>query len=83
WEVESRALQRLPEGTQPQTSVEDNCELVVRSGPKVQALAKVLGVEPPLDRFQKGQRLQQALLFARFPKHDNLHPPLTGISDCF
>ncbi|KAI6164518.1 copper amine oxidase [Pisolithus thermaeus] len=84
WKVES--LQRLPVGTQPQITVEElvNCELVVRSDAKVQALAKEVGVEPHQifadgwaigwdDRFPKGQRLQQALLFARFSQHDNLY----------
>lgn len=84
WKVES--LQRLPEGTQPQITVEEliHCETVVRNDPKVQALAKQVGVEPHQifadgwaigwdDRFPKSQRLQQALLFARYSQHDNLY----------
>ncbi|KAI5998119.1 copper amine oxidase [Pisolithus albus] len=84
WKVES--LQRLPEGTQPQITVEEliHCETVVRNDPTVQALAKEVGVEPHQifadgwaigwdDRFPKGQRLQQALLFARYSQHDNLY----------
>ncbi|KAI6112945.1 copper amine oxidase [Pisolithus sp. B1] len=71
WKVES--LQQLI-----------NCEVVVRSDAKVQALAKEVGAELHQifadgwaigwdDRFPKGQRLQQALLFARFSQHDNLY----------
>ncbi|KIO07028.1 hypothetical protein M404DRAFT_14957 [Pisolithus tinctorius Marx 270] len=84
WKVES--LQRLPEGAQPQITVEEliHCEVVVRNDPKVQALAKQVGVEPHQifadgwaigwdDRFPKNLRLQQALLFARFSQHDNLY----------
>ncbi|KDQ52495.1 hypothetical protein JAAARDRAFT_198143 [Jaapia argillacea MUCL 33604] len=84
WELES--LEKLPEGTQPQISPEEllACEAVVRADPRVQALAREVGVEPHQifadgwaigydERFPKKQRIQQALLFARFSQHDNLY----------
>ncbi|KAN0100146.1 Copper amine oxidase, enzyme domain containing protein [Tylopilus felleus] len=84
WEVES--LDQIPEGSEPQITPEEltMCEVVVRNDPKVQALAKQVGIEPHQiyadgwaigydDRFPKHQRLQQALLFARFSEHENLY----------
>lgn len=46
WEVES--IDQLPEGTQPQITVEEltMCEVIVRNDPKVQALAKQVGERP-------------------------------------
>ncbi|KAH7886284.1 copper amine oxidase [Phlebopus sp. FC_14] len=84
WEVET--LELVPDGSEPQITVEEltECEQIVRRDPRVQALAKEVGVEPHQicadgwaigydDRFPKSQRLQQALLFARFSEHDNLY----------
>ncbi|KAF9235139.1 copper amine oxidase [Melanogaster broomeanus] len=84
WEVET--LELVPDGSEPQITVEEltMCEEIVRRDPKVQALAKQVGVEPHQicadgwaigydDRFPKDQRLQQALMFARFSEHDNLY----------
>ncbi|KIL00836.1 hypothetical protein PAXRUDRAFT_128981 [Paxillus rubicundulus Ve08.2h10] len=84
WEVES--MERVPDGSEPQITVEELtlCEEIVRSDSKVQALAEQVGVKPGQiyadgwaigydDRFPKHQRLQQALLFARFSEHDNLY----------
>ncbi|KAG8219327.1 copper amine oxidase [Butyriboletus roseoflavus] len=84
WDVES--LDKIPEGSEPQITVEEltMCEVIVRNDPKVQALAKQVGIEPHQiaadgwavgydDRFPKHQRLQQALLFARFSEHENLY----------
>jgi primary-amine oxidase len=84
WEVETMEL--VPDGSEPQITVEELalCEEIVRADPTVQALAKQVGIEPHQicadgwaigydDRFPKSQRLQQALLFARFSKHDNLY----------
>ncbi|KAF9225258.1 hypothetical protein BS17DRAFT_750846 [Gyrodon lividus] len=84
WEVESMEL--VPDGSEPQITVEELtvCEHIVRNDPTIKALAKQVGVEPHQicadgwaigydDRFPKHQRLQQALLFARFSEHDNLY----------
>ncbi|KIJ66507.1 hypothetical protein HYDPIDRAFT_86968 [Hydnomerulius pinastri MD-312] len=84
WEVDT--LELIPDHSEPQITVEEltECELIVRRDPRVQALAKEVGVEPHQicadgwaigydDRFPKHQRLQQALLFARFSEHDNLY----------
>ncbi|KAF8131567.1 copper amine oxidase [Boletus edulis] len=84
WEVES--LDQVPEGSEPQITPEElaMADVIVRNDPKVQALAKQVGIEPHQiyadgwaigydDRFPKYQRLQQALLFARFSEHENLY----------
>jgi len=84
WEVET--IEKLPEGIQPQISVEELllCEDIIRADERVIKLAKDVGVEPHQlfadgwaigydDRFPKAQRIQQALLFARFSQHDNLY----------
>jgi len=79
-------MEKLPEGTQPQISVEEliKAEVAVRSDERVQALAKEVGILPEQifcdgwsigydERFPKGTRMQQALLFARFSQHENLY----------
>ncbi|KZT30206.1 hypothetical protein NEOLEDRAFT_1174522 [Neolentinus lepideus HHB14362 ss-1] len=84
WEVESIDL--LPEGTQPQISPQElaQAEDIIRADERVQKLAKDVGVEPHQlcadgwaigydDRFPKKQRIQQALMFARFGEHENLY----------
>ncbi|KAI6014122.1 copper amine oxidase [Pisolithus microcarpus] len=84
WKVES--LERLPEGTQPNITVDEliQCEVIVQNDPRVQALAKEVGIEPHQifadgwvigwdDRFPKDRRLAQAFLFARFARHENLY----------
>ncbi|EMD34277.1 hypothetical protein CERSUDRAFT_117158 [Gelatoporia subvermispora B] len=84
WEVDS--LDQLPEGVQPQITVEELllCEEIIRKDERVQKLAADVGVTPEQlhadgwaigfdERFPKKSRIQQALLFARFSKHDNLY----------
>ncbi|GBE86046.1 Copper amine oxidase 1 [Sparassis crispa] len=84
WEVES--IEKLPEGVQPQISVEELllCENIIREDARVQKLAADVGIKPEQlfadgwaigydDRFPKNQRIQQALLFARSSQHDNLY----------
>lgn len=84
WEVET--LEKLPEGVQPQISVEELllCEKIIREDKQVQKLAADVGVLPEQlhadgwaigydSRFPKKSRIQQALLFARFSRHDNLY----------
>jgi primary-amine oxidase len=84
WVVES--LDLLPEGTQPQISVEEliDCEVIVRNDERVRKLAKDVGILPEQlccdgwaigydERFPQKQRLQQALVFARYSEHDNLY----------
>lgn len=46
WEVES--IDNLPDGSEPQITVEEltMCEVIVRNDPKVQALAKQVGKCP-------------------------------------
>jgi primary-amine oxidase len=84
WEVE--ALDKLPEGAEPQISVEElnQCEEIVQRDPTVQKLAKDVGILPEQifadgwaigydDRFPKSIRVQQAFLFARLSEHENLY----------
>ncbi|EGN93764.1 hypothetical protein SERLA73DRAFT_115814 [Serpula lacrymans var. lacrymans S7.3] len=84
WHVD--LFEKLPEGTEPQITVQEleACERIVRNDPTVQAAAKEVGILPEQifadgwsigydDRFPKNIRLQQALLFARFSQHDNLY----------
>ncbi|KAJ3531319.1 hypothetical protein NM688_g7592 [Phlebia brevispora] len=84
WTVET--LEKLPEGVQPQISVEELllCEDIIRADERVIKLAKAVGIEPHQlfadgwaigydDRFPAKQRIQQALLFARLSQHDNLY----------
>ncbi|KAK0500956.1 copper amine oxidase [Armillaria luteobubalina] len=84
WSVES--LEKLPEGTQPQISVQElvACEKIVKSDARVQQLAKEVGVLPEQivcdgwsigydDRFPQKRRIQQALIFARLSEHENLY----------
>ncbi|KZT52940.1 hypothetical protein CALCODRAFT_557812 [Calocera cornea HHB12733] len=84
WEV--TGLEHLPEGTQPQITLEELCasEEVLRKDARVCALAKDVGVAPEQlhadgwsigmdERWPKRTRLQQCLLFARFGKDENLY----------
>ncbi|KAI0698993.1 peroxisomal copper amine oxidase [Cytidiella melzeri] len=84
WEVAS--IDKLPDGAQPQISVEELllCEDIIRADARVIQLAKEVGVEKDQlfadgwaigydDRFPQKQRIQQALLFARFGRHENLY----------
>ncbi|KIK02222.1 hypothetical protein K443DRAFT_536341 [Laccaria amethystina LaAM-08-1] len=84
WNVDILTL--LPEEAHSQTTVEElaACEVVVRNDPKVQALAKQVGILPEQmfcdmwslgydERFPQSRRVQQALVFARFSQHDNLY----------
>ncbi|KAK0479787.1 copper amine oxidase [Armillaria novae-zelandiae] len=84
WNVES--LDKLPEGTQPQISVQElvACETIVKSDARVQQLEKEVGVLPEQivcdgwsigydDRFPQKRRIQQALIFARLSEHENLY----------
>ncbi|EEB93993.1 hypothetical protein MPER_07277, partial [Moniliophthora perniciosa FA553] len=84
WKVDTFDL--LPEGVQPQISVEEliDCEVVVKADKRVQELAKAVGVEPDQifcdgwsigydERFPHTRRIQQALVFARFSRNDNLY----------
>lgn len=58
WEVES--LDQIPEGSEPQITVEEltMCEVIVRNDPKVQALAKQVGKRPPNTPITQPSRLQ-------------------------
>ncbi|KAJ3558405.1 hypothetical protein NP233_g11516 [Leucocoprinus birnbaumii] len=84
WEVEK--ITQLPEGVQPQISVQEliECEKIVKSSKLVQDLAAEVGITPDQifcdgwsigydARFPKSRRIQQALVFARFSQHDNLY----------
>ncbi|PCH34866.1 hypothetical protein WOLCODRAFT_27512 [Wolfiporia cocos MD-104 SS10] len=84
WEVDT--LEKLPEGVQPQISVEELllCEKIIREDKRVQQLAAEVGIQPEQlhadgwaigydARFDKKKRIQQALLFARFGRHENLY----------
>ncbi|KIK71526.1 hypothetical protein GYMLUDRAFT_149303 [Collybiopsis luxurians FD-317 M1] len=84
WSVDT--LEKLAEGVQPQISVEEliRCEEIVKANKKVQELAKAVGVLPEQifcdgwsigydERFPQKRRIQQALLFARYSRHDNLY----------
>ncbi|KZT01994.1 peroxisomal copper amine oxidase [Laetiporus sulphureus 93-53] len=84
WEVTS--LQKLPEGVQPQISVEELllCEKIIREDKRVQELAAAVGVTADQlycdgwaigydERFPKKARIQQALMFARYGQHENLY----------
>lgn len=84
WTVET--LEKLPEGTQPQISVEELslCEVIVRQDPRIQEIAKELGLKPEQiyadgwsigydERFPKSTRVQQALMFGRYSEHENLY----------
>lgn len=84
WKVE--LIEPIPEGTKPQITIEEliRCEEVIKNDARVQALAKEVGIEPHQisadgwaigwdERFPRNQRLQQALVFARFSQHDNLY----------
>jgi len=84
WTIET--FEKLPEGTQPQISVQEliRCEEIVKKDPTVQKLAKDVGILPEqifVDgwsigydvRFPQSIRVQQALLFARLSEHDNLY----------
>ncbi|KAF9266379.1 peroxisomal copper amine oxidase [Marasmius fiardii PR-910] len=96
WQVET--FEQLPEGSQPQISPEEliEAENIVRENPRVQELARAVGVEPHQircdgwsigydDRFPQSTRIQQGLVFARFTEHDNLyaHPlDFIPVIDC-
>ncbi|KAI5116906.1 hypothetical protein M0805_000801 [Coniferiporia weirii] len=84
WVVDG--IEKLPEGTQPQISVEElsQAEEIVKKDERVIALAKAVGVSAEQiacdgwaigydDRFPSNKRIQQALLFARFSQHENLY----------
>ncbi|THU79486.1 hypothetical protein K435DRAFT_823888 [Dendrothele bispora CBS 962.96] len=84
WVVDK--LTRLPDGVQPQISVEEliAAERIVKADKKVQELAAQVGVKPEEifcdgwsigfdDRFPQARRVQQGLVFARFSEHDNLY----------
>ncbi|SJL15663.1 related to peroxisomal amine oxidase (copper-containing) [Armillaria ostoyae] len=84
WSIQ--AFERLSEGVQPQISVEElvACEKVVKNDPRVQQLAKEVGVLPEQifcdgwaigydDRFPHTRRVQQAFVFARYSEHENLY----------
>ncbi|KAH8105229.1 peroxisomal copper amine oxidase [Cristinia sonorae] len=84
WEVET--LEKLPDGVQPQISVEElfMCEQIVREDETVIRLAKEVGVEAHQifadgwalgydERFPKNGRIQQAIVFARTGEHENLY----------
>jgi len=84
WEVSM--LNKLPDGVHPQISVEEllMCEQIIREDERVIQLAKDVGVEAHQifadgwalgydERFPKKQRIQQALVFARYSEHDNLY----------
>ncbi|KZP00411.1 hypothetical protein CALVIDRAFT_475745 [Calocera viscosa TUFC12733] len=84
WAVDE--IEHLPEGTQPQITLEELClsEEVLRKDARVCALAAEVGVAPEQlsadgwsigmdERWPKRTRLQQCLLFARFGKDENLY----------
>ncbi|TCD61981.1 hypothetical protein EIP91_007645 [Steccherinum ochraceum] len=84
WKVE--AVDKLPDGVQAQISVEEllMCEEIIRHDERVIKLAKDVGVESHQlfadgwavgydDRFPKKNRIQQAIIFARYSEHDNLY----------
>ncbi|THH12177.1 hypothetical protein EW146_g7798 [Bondarzewia mesenterica] len=84
WAVET--LDKLPEGTQPQLSPGEllACEEIIKADEGVRKLAKEVGFEPEQlfadgwsigydDRFPAKLRIQQALMFARLSKDDNLY----------
>ncbi|KAL1742027.1 copper amine oxidase [Schizophyllum fasciatum] len=84
WTVDT--LDLLPEGTQPQISVQElvAAEKTVKADKRVQELAKAVGIETDQmvcdgwsigydPRFPQHERVQQALVFARFGEHENLY----------
>ncbi|KAI0668175.1 peroxisomal copper amine oxidase [Trametes maxima] len=84
WVVDS--IEKLPDGVQPQISVEELllCEEIIRADERVIKLAAEVGVKPEQlhadgwaigydDRFPSNQRIQQALVFARWSRHENLY----------
>ncbi|RPD53949.1 peroxisomal copper amine oxidase [Lentinus tigrinus ALCF2SS1-7] len=84
WIVES--IEKLPEGVQPQISVEELllCEEIIRADERVIKLAAEVGVKPDQlyadgwaigydARFPSSNRIQQALMFARWSRHENLY----------
>ncbi|EIW52569.1 peroxisomal copper amine oxidase [Trametes versicolor FP-101664 SS1] len=84
WTVDS--LDKLPEDVQPQISVEEllMCEEIIRADERVIKLAAEVGVTPDQlhadgwaigfdERFPSNKRIQQALMFARWSRHENLY----------
>ncbi|TBU23317.1 peroxisomal copper amine oxidase [Dichomitus squalens] len=84
WVVDT--LEKLPNGVQPQISVEELllCEEVIQKDERVIKLAAEVGVKPEQlhadgwaigydTRFPGNVRIQQALLFARRGRHENLY----------
>ncbi|RDB19304.1 Copper amine oxidase 1 [Hypsizygus marmoreus] len=84
WTVDT--IEKLPEIQQPQISVEElvEAEGVIKADERVRKLAADVGVTPDQivcdgwsigydERFPQSRRVQQALVFARFSKHDNLY----------
>ncbi|KAF9016190.1 peroxisomal copper amine oxidase [Hymenopellis radicata] len=67
WEI--LTFEKLPEGVQPQISVEElvACEAIVKADPRVQQLAKDVGILP------EQIYCDGALVFARFSEHENLY----------
>ncbi|KAG8954280.1 hypothetical protein FRC04_000505 [Tulasnella sp. 424] len=79
-------IDTLPEGTQPQITVEEliECDELVRKDETVLKLAAEVGVSPEQlcadgwsigwdDRWPKEKRIQQCLLYARYGSHENLY----------
>ncbi|KAJ2933135.1 hypothetical protein H1R20_g3948, partial [Candolleomyces eurysporus] len=84
WEVED--FVELDKALHPFISPEElmECEFIVKADPKVQELAKAVGIEPDQiacdgwsigydARFPQSQRVQQAFVYARFSEHENLY----------
>ncbi|KAH9847764.1 peroxisomal copper amine oxidase [Lenzites betulinus] len=84
WVVD--VVDKLPEGVQPQISVEELllCEEIIRADERVIKLAADVGVKPEQlhadgwaigydSRFPENKRIQQALMFARWGRHENLY----------
>ncbi|KAI0824402.1 peroxisomal copper amine oxidase [Trametes gibbosa] len=84
WIVDT--VDKLPEGVQPQISVQELllCEEIIRADQRVIKLAAEVGVKPEQlhadgwaigydGRFPENKRIQQALMFARWGRHENLY----------
>ncbi|KAG9049364.1 hypothetical protein FS837_010578, partial [Tulasnella sp. UAMH 9824] len=84
WVVDE--IETLPEGTQPQITVEEliECDELVRKDETVLKLAAEVGVSPEQlcadgwsigwdDRWPTAKRIQQCLLYARYAPHSNLY----------
>ncbi|PIL34657.1 hypothetical protein GSI_03437 [Ganoderma sinense ZZ0214-1] len=84
WAVDT--LEKLPNGVQPQISVEDLalCEEIIKHDEQVIKLAAEVGIKAEQlfadgwaigfdPRFPESKRIQQALVFARLDRHENLY----------